>query len=92
MAFCQRFEVPNKNVGAAAGVRLCGSLSHRPVAILRSAPMWGRLALGHGWASFVEKLAFFNAKTLKIGASGGAAQAAEAMGGPIPYFPNIAPK
>ena len=62
----------NKNVGAASGVRPCGSL----IAVLRSAPMWGRLG-----ASSVEELAFMSAKSLKIGASGGAAQAAEAKGG-----------
>ena len=37
-------------------------------------------------------MTFMSAKSLKIGASGGAAQAAEAMGGRIPYFPNIARK
>ena len=61
----------------------CGSL----IAVLRSAPMWGRLG-----ASSIEELAFMSAKSLKIGASGGAAQAAKAIGGRIPYFPNIARK
>ena len=76
LAFSQSFEMrnhQNKNGGRhAAGVRPCDSL----IAVLRSAPMWGRSG-----ASSVEELAFMSAKSLKIGASGGAAQAAEAMGG-----------
>ena len=73
--FCRSFEIANKTAvpGAAAPACECAFPQRRAVVALRLVLVWGRLG-----GRLRGKNAFVSAKLLKIGASGGAAQAAEA--------------